>query len=298
MDIEYYLTQIFDEFKDYTANADKLCKLLGVDFSGGKLPDYSDENIRQLYLLRYAFAYIFEYMVMYETLFEEYPPKDTLSVTSLGSGAMLDYEGLRRALKKSDGESVAVDYVGIDAVKWKVYDYQTYKSDAVHLWQDNAAHYLDAFDALTSDVYIFPHSISDFSQDDFDAICNVFATKPIKNDRIHILISLRADDGSLQRDFERSVVLADALNRNGYFTESDSKACKKLREFEKGIKAFDNEFTYPEDAKYYLSSLFSKCKERGACTEDYCHDTINRSPALSARKIRVQIMTFERRTRQ
>ena len=294
MDIEEFLKLVCDELKEYTSKADKLCKLLRLDFSGGKLPDYSDENIQQLYLLRYAFAYIFEYTEMYKTLLETIPQSKSISVTSLGCGAMLDYAALRMALKKTDNVGTVVDYMGMDTVFWK-YSMPIHGGDRVCTRQDNAAVYMNETENLSSDIYIFPHSVSDFTQDDFDSMCNAFATKHILKERIHILFSLRADKKSNEMDDKRCRRIIEAVESNSHKLKTDYNVNADDRKYNKAIISIDGEFCYPDDVLYFVKHLYNRCNEHKNCTEDYCHDMINRSPVLYAKHMRTYIKTFERR---
>ena len=67
-------------------------------------------------------------------------------------------------------------------------------------------------------MYIFPKSISEFSNEEFKNICEGFRKKDIQRDRIYILISLRSDQGSMERDMERSEKIISAMKENGFIT--------------------------------------------------------------------------------
>ena len=64
----------------------------------------------------------------------------------------------------------------------------------------------------------FPKSISEFSNEEFQDICEGFSIKQIQKDKVHILISLRADQGSMDRDMERSEKIISAIKQNGFIT--------------------------------------------------------------------------------
>ena len=53
--INDYLDNILEEFEDYVYSGVRLCDLKSVHFDAGKIPDYSNIHVQQLYLLRYAF---------------------------------------------------------------------------------------------------------------------------------------------------------------------------------------------------------------------------------------------------
>ena len=58
--INDYLDNILEEFEDYVYSGVRLCDLKSVHFDAGKIPDYSNIHVQQLYLLRYAYAYSFK----------------------------------------------------------------------------------------------------------------------------------------------------------------------------------------------------------------------------------------------
>ena len=92
--INDYLDDILEEFEDYVHSGIRLCDLKSVHFDAGKIPDYSNIHVQQLYLLRYAYAYSFEYKCMYRTLLDRTNFRKNISVTSIGCGSMLDYWAL------------------------------------------------------------------------------------------------------------------------------------------------------------------------------------------------------------
>ena len=65
IEITKYLQTVYEDLQRYVDNDVCLCKFKELNFEAGALPDYEDINIQQLYLLRYAFAYAFEYSRMY-----------------------------------------------------------------------------------------------------------------------------------------------------------------------------------------------------------------------------------------
>lgn len=66
--INDYINNIFQVFSGYVKNSEKLCDLNPFTFEEGNIPDYSNIHTQQLYLLRYAFAYAFEYKRMYSKI--------------------------------------------------------------------------------------------------------------------------------------------------------------------------------------------------------------------------------------
>ena len=66
------------------------------------------------------------------------------------------------------------------------------EKDEVKFTKVNAATIFQKTSMLISNVYIFPKSISEFSNEEFQDTCESFRKKEIQRDRIHILISLRS----------------------------------------------------------------------------------------------------------
>ena len=87
IDITQYLQDIYEDLQRYVDNDVCLCKFKELNFEAGALPDYEDINIQQLYLLRYAFAYAFEYSRMYLDVLSQMDDVNNISVTSVGCGS-------------------------------------------------------------------------------------------------------------------------------------------------------------------------------------------------------------------
>ena len=69
--IAEYLQNVYEDLQKYVENNVCLCKLKKLTFEAGGLPDSTDKNIPQLYLLRYTFDYAFEYSRMYRRVLEQ-----------------------------------------------------------------------------------------------------------------------------------------------------------------------------------------------------------------------------------
>lgn len=114
IEIDKYLDGILDDFEQYISSDVELCNLKKVHFDAGKVPDYSDIHSQQLYLLRYCYAYAFEYKRMYQMLKDTITLNNPLTVTSVGCGNMVDYW----ALAHSVGTKQKIYYRGVDFIDW------------------------------------------------------------------------------------------------------------------------------------------------------------------------------------
>lgn len=295
--IKEYISMIYNDFKDYIDKNSNLCILKTLTYEAGQKPDYTDIHIQQLYLLRYAFSYAFEYKSMFGVLFAREQFKDSIRVSSIGCGSMVDYWGLVEALAEIHNRSCQVKYKGIDVIDWN-YKIEKREEDKVLFNKVNASTIFKKADKLISNVYIFPKSISEFSANEFEDICEGFGGKEIVKDKVHILISLRSDERSMDRDMDRSEKIVSAMRQNGFTTKDQARMYTHFKEEEKGIKGLDFKFDYPDEAIDLLKSLNEKCdsyiNNSKNCSED-CVKYLNRWPVMKARNIRYQILSFDRK---
>lgn len=292
MTINNYIYGVYEEFKEYVDNNDGLCLLRDMTFEGGHVPDYSDVHVQQYYLLRFAFAYAFEYKKMYARLLENVGTfNGSVKVCSLGCGAMIDYWALTEILSDKGLGKTVVDYTGIDVIDWN-YKFEARERDGVDFIHGNAKDRLSGADALDYDVYIFPKSISEFSNDNFSDMINNIARKNSK-DKFYVLISLRTEENNQNSDMERSRQIIDTLCANGYHTTADPKLHWSFIKKSSGIKSLDRTFDYPNEAKELLCNLTNNCGNKD-CASNMCESTLKRSPILTANNIYYQVMEFDR----
>ena len=289
-----YLENIYNDFCLYANGDNYLCELKALNFQAGAVPEYTDKNIQQLYLLRYAFAYAFEYAYMYVSILQKIED-DEIKVTSIGCGSMIDYWSLIRSLEEKGMENCQIKYTGIDEISWN-YKFSKRKTDEGCFKKQNIVDYLNSQISFDSDIYFFPKSISEFDCDEMTVICDNFRNKEITKDRLYFGISLRADQGSMDRDMEKTKSIIKALNENGFRGNSSYDRYIHFVE-DKGIVAYDYEFVYPNDALNYIRTLNTRCKqfvENGTnCSVD-CGAYLNRWPTLKTGKICYQVIEFER----
>lgn len=53
-------------------------------------------------------------------------------------------------------------------------------------------------------MYFFPKSISEFSDSELNVMANSLLSKKIQKDRFFVCISLREDQGSMDRDIQKT----------------------------------------------------------------------------------------------
>jgi len=293
--INEYLDEIFREFKVYATSGVKLCQLKNVHFDGGRLPDYSDIHIQQLYLLRYAYAYGFEYKWMYQSLLRRIENSNALRVTSIGCGSMIDYWALTQVVP----EQCTIRYTGIDTIDWS-YRMESRPQDDVCFINENVISLFDTADELTSDIYIFPKSISEFSVRDIRTLSRCFSKKLPKNKTVYFLFTLRYDERNLDTDMSKTKILFDAMVENGYKTSDESNEYRILSSDlkDKKIREVDGTFLHPSEVYDFLrNELHRVCakyiKNGVHCRED-CKARLSWAPILNCRQVQWQMYAFRK----
>lgn len=290
--INDYLDIILKDFEEYLRSDPYLCHLKDVHFDAGKVPDYSDIHVQQLYLLRYAYAYAFEYKCMYKHLPQHMYTQPNLSVMSISCGNMIDYWALAQAV----GPGVALQYKGFDSVDWS-HKFTRREGDRVSLILGDAIDAIEDSDNFSSDIIVFPKSISEFDHDAIDRFCNCVRTKKILKDKVCVLISLRADHGSVQRDMCKTKKIYDAFLAAGFSTRSRSDTVIHLSFQDRKIRELDPTFLHPKNVVDLLIELNTRCAEykenKENCSQN-CIDRLNRWPMLSCKHMQWQLFEFDR----
>lgn len=116
--ITEYLEMIFEDFKRHNEEEISLCQLKSLTFAGGYLPNYNNIQIQRLYLLRYAFAYGFEYSEIYLQALTMLNNPSKVSVVSIGCGTFIDYWSLVQTIERTKKINCKIEYVGIDEIDW------------------------------------------------------------------------------------------------------------------------------------------------------------------------------------
>lgn len=290
--INDYLDSVCEEFQEYINSSDDLCELKKLHFDAGNLPDYGNIHIQQLYILRYTYAYAFEYKCMYQDLLErlDYNAFRILKVLSVGCGNMVDYWSLSQVLPKKS----RIEYVGVDCIDW-YNKFSRRKQDDVNFVQSNILDYFETKDTIDADVYIFPKSISEFSKSDIEEICDCIKPKCIKKDEVHFLFSLRSDSGSLRRDVCNTEIIYNEMLDLGFVTQdSPNKYWKLSNDIQnRKIRKLDCDFQHPQKIVGLLKELHTYCEKYDSCNER-CNNLLDRFPILSCNNINWQIFTFKK----
>ncbi len=152
--------------------------------------------------MRYAFAYAYEYTDMYTEVLAQMNNPAEITVTSIGCGTMLDYWSLVKAVEKKRNLKCRIKYCGIDEIDWN-YKHIQREDDKILFKCRNAIELFEKNMQFVSDIYFFPKSISEFSDDEMKIISKNFRNKPILKDTIFLCISLRSNEFSMDRDIKK-----------------------------------------------------------------------------------------------
>ncbi len=287
--INDFLDAVLYDFKLYINSGENLCKLLDTHFDGGKIPNYSDINIQQLYLLRYAYAYAFEYKYMYKSLIRSQPYQNMIEVTSIGCGSMIDYWSLSRVIE----DRCMINYNGIDTINWNYKFYEKPK-DSISFYCMDVTDYLHSR-GITSDIYIFPKSISELSLEKVKQIADCFCKDNISKDRFHLMFSLRTDEKNMSLDAHKTEILCDKLLDNGFNTKDriNKYSCFSNDIKNKNIHSIDIDFKLPCAVIDFIKELYSFCPDFYQCiNSDTCRNKLSRYPILKCKYSAWQVFFF------
>lgn len=294
--INDYIDRILEDFQDYVSGSDCLCELHDLRFDGRHIPDYSNLPVQQLYLLRYAYGYAFEYKQMFQSLAPQKWATGTLVLTSIGCGTMLDYWAARKILDNSGKSDLPICYTGIDLLNWQ-YKMPCAPGDTMNYLVGDAIAHLQGKPVWDDDVFIFPKSISEFSARKFQKLCDIFGTANYTKKHFCVMANVRADKHNRKRDVARVTELANAITDAGFFVQSPCDKYWKAKDPGKKIRKTDAEFQHPQGVVELLRSLDEQCKRLNVCEEDrqLCKDRLTWWPILNQKQLAYQILYFVRK---
>lgn len=293
--INNYLDNILVDFEEYIHSGVKLCDLKDVRYDAGNPPDYSNIHIQQLYLLRYAYAYAFEYKYMYKTLFSRANFDNSIAVTSVGCGSMLDYWSLASVAPPT----CKIRYRGVDTINWG-YQMEARAQDDVRFICHDAVDFLLRTPSLSSNVYIFPKSVSEFSKYQISQIGKLFGEKISKGQTVFLMFSLRTDKGSRKWDMTRTNILFNAMLDNGFRSDDRPNIYYHFPDQwrECRISDVDKNFRRPNRLiDLLVHELHTSCigyRSTGKHCGDDCERRLSWWPILTCKHANYQIFEFRK----
>lgn len=171
--------------------------------------DYYDHDEQLFYLLRYFYAYYYEYR---ELLLYISQRIDELSVCSIGCGSGIDGLALKNIALS---ECRDYKYMGIDPIDWNE------RRDILNDNHDRNSFIKCRINIATTDylkdasILFFPKSLSDISKLDMKDIQNWIISSRIKKERICIAASFTDGNEIFKSEFNQIIGL---FNDKGYIT--------------------------------------------------------------------------------
>lgn len=270
----------------YEINDECLCDLKNIRYDQPCGPDYSQNKVQQLYLLRYFPAYLCEYKHLYQKIIQTYTI-DNFNILSIGCGCCVDYYAAYLAL----GRSITnLQYCGIDPIDWLYKD--SLYNDRFCFVQGNIASITFPEDFYYNIIF-FPKSLSEIPQSEFDTFLSNLNQLTFRSDKIFLISSIM--DKGFIHDTTRYDTISDLLRSKGFHCE-DFQGAKEITN-KRGLNQLDSGFDYPNDVKSFLMTLNEKClhyQQYGSNCENACKDQLNKWPILTAKYISFQFNLFER----
>lgn len=291
--INEYLDNILFDFKAHAMSGIDLCHLKKVHFDGGRIPDYSDLHVQQLYLLRYAYAYSFEYIQMYWSLIQRLRPASQITITSIGCGSMIDYWSLTRVVPRG----CRIVYKGVDIVDW-YYRMNGRPQDDVEFLHGDILNLVHSEPILFADAYVFPKSISEFRVSDINTICSKISEHTPIGKTVYFLFSLRTEDRSMARDMHMTQSVFQAMENYGFSSIDKCDVYNMLNEEYHGQKIanVDNNFHHPWEVVNFLTTELKECCatycQNGCYCQADCEIRLKRWPILKCAQVRWQLFEF------
>lgn len=219
------------------------------------LLDYDCPWEQAAYVLRYSYAYAFEYYQMYRAIFEEFSFNNELKVLSIGCGTLLDAWALDVAVREV-GIEKNTEYVGVDLAEWNV-DYQP-KTEVVKkhaIFGAYAGEYLSSLSMFDFDIIVFPKSLRDIymgEKTDFMRVLDSFEKTDIQKNRLILAFSLTnkpnapGNEEYLNEDFNNIYKIKKSLKNNDFVVDEDktlkSKNSNHRVDYLSGYPKIDDRF--------------------------------------------------------
>jgi len=298
--ITQYLEDVYQSFRSYLLTNPALCAHKGLNFDNGLIPDYNDVHIQEHYILRYSFAYAFEYLRMYlkvlptHKLFQD---EATYKVLSLGCGNAVDYWSVANAVEDLRLTS-RIDYTGVDQVIWS-HLVSKREKDSFRYIHDDIVRFLSTINDFDYDIVFFPKSISEFSNREFEILVDLFRGFKYNKKNLIVMGSFRAMTHNLEADQNRFTSVVNAIkNKKSKFDDKASFPMVFLRGKDNvALYSQDGRFFFPSEAFTTIQRLHTYCRtfKRNGVTCKSCERPLNRSSVLRSTYIRCGIACLEKK---
>ncbi|TVL65623.1 hypothetical protein A9X75_11245 [Brachyspira hyodysenteriae] len=267
MSITIFLNHVFFDFQVFSNDANP-CDYCDLEFYNGLCKaDYQKEHIQQLYLLRYSYAYIFEYQEIYKNIFEKFnilkENRNSINILSIGAGSCLDYYAILDIFEKNNNYyNLKINYKSIDPIDWlykpeidrHFYNEDINKLHTLKHLKTTLGEYLNT-DTINDNIIIFPKSISEISQYELSLLPD-----KIMINKIYLVVSFRN-----QYDRNKLNKLLEVFKEKNFFYDKNS-----IINYDKidnsGIASKGLFDIYPDDIIKYMNNLSCNCnKDKNIC---------------------------------
>lgn len=213
LQLEHFLTIFLNKcFKDFIKSIEEtseedICQLQQA-FSKAWGPIYSSKLHRSFYFIKYAVPYCIEYREIYRTILDSelFYNATSISVLSIGCGAMLDFIGFIYALREINPHSTWA-YHGIDIVDWECKEISNVSSANIKFTCKGIGNISTEELNNHYDIIIFPKSISDIPPTEI----NTFISSLHKNILPNTLILVLSKRGRSSTDNDYMDKICDSI---------------------------------------------------------------------------------------
>ncbi|MGL4762370.1 MAG: hypothetical protein ACRCWG_13060 [Sarcina sp.] len=284
------LEEIWESFEFNITFYNKFCLLHGGKFNEKNIPDYSNEIIEEHYLLKYLPAYLLEYNEIYNKILDCEFFGDKLNILSLGCGTGIDFWGAYYAI---ENRVVDIEYTGVDCCRWKYYKEVEGKCKFIEANIGNITNLSNRHN-----VIIFPKSIGEFTNKDFNHLVKLVKDNDFKDKIIVIAISLRK--ANIEYDEKRFNNLIEKLIECKYKIIKETKIFYNENEYGRydSLK-WHYKIPYPTKIRDKVLSFHENCQEYKNNGNKYCSDEckqiIGRSPITTVSQTVYKFIFLERK---
>ncbi len=291
--MEHIIFHIYNDFINSINNSTGLCTLNSLNYAGEELPSYKHIIVQQLYLLRYAYAYGFEYQQLYKRALELLGAVDYLTVYSIGCGSMIDLWGLQTALKNRT-DIGNIHYRGIDAIKWSyMLGDMSKENTSIVFEQIDALEDMNEIPFLNADIVTFPKSISEFSEEKVRLMAKRLAEALVTKERCVVAASIRRTPDAFSEDLNKIFAICSEFTKCGFHSienlqyYTDNNEAQSLTKF--GYEP------YPEQIRQNIIRTHQKCKQfqTGECRGG-CSAALDRQPIITSSQLCYVVCKFVR----
>jgi hypothetical protein len=140
---------------------------------------------------------------------------------------------------------------------------------------------------------MFPKSISDIDNADFDEFISTLGMCKFISDKIVVVSSARANDKSLTMDVDRFERIVEIFKSKGYSSKDNARNYTYFTDPGKAWASMMPGFSIPDSVVALLKDLSEACpkhiKNKKACKPD-CATILNRWPILKVGTARFQLV--------